>query len=179
MMKHLLDQHSVRRVDTTRASWAVAAATWACNSRITSSGYSPSQWVLGIGIRLPHSLLSNHSHLSLQTRAATDDAFNDRIQLLSTARSAVISSQYSRQLSKAMLARSRAPTSSPVQQLYSIGDAVFYHRPGIKREWINSWRGPAVVVGMEGNNLWLQHRHAVVKAATRHCRMARSDEGVP
>ena len=90
--RHVLDEHSVKRSDVGKSTWCIAVSTWACNSRMTPSGYSPAQWVLGgCGLRLPYGLLDQHAQLSLQSRAATDDAFNDSIQMIVSALRAVIS----------------------------------------------------------------------------------------
>ncbi len=44
---------------------------------------------------------------------------------------------------------------------------------------MHRWIGPAVIIGLESNNLWLSHRGAVVKAASRHVRPAEPEELVP
>ena len=64
---------------------------------------------------------------------------------------------------------------------FSIGDQVYYFR-GVgkaKSAWAHRWHGPAVVIGFEGNNLWLQHRGIAVNAAARHVRAAEPEECVP
>ena len=45
--KRLVDEKSVLFTEPTRMLWAMASTTWACNTAVDSSGYSPSQWVLG------------------------------------------------------------------------------------------------------------------------------------
>ena len=57
--RRLLDEFSVKFVPEQlhRVTWLTAAVTWACNSAIDDSGYSPAQWVLGRGLRLPYTLL--------------------------------------------------------------------------------------------------------------------------
>ena len=57
--RRLLDEFSVKFVPEQlhRVTWLTAAVTWACNSAIDDSRYSPAQWVLGRGLRLPYTLL--------------------------------------------------------------------------------------------------------------------------
>ena len=68
--RRLLDDSSVKFVPEQlhRVTWLTAAVTWACNSAIDDSGYSPAQWVLGRGLRLPYTLLDQTGRLSLHER---------------------------------------------------------------------------------------------------------------
>ena len=61
-----------------RVTWLTAAVTWACNSAIDDSGYSPVRWVLGRGLRLPYTLLDQTGRLSLHERVTRDRAFSER-----------------------------------------------------------------------------------------------------
>ena len=56
--RRLLDEFSVKFVPEQmhRVTWLTAAVAWACSSAIDDSGYSSAQWVLGRGLRLPHTL---------------------------------------------------------------------------------------------------------------------------
>ena len=65
--------------------WLCTVVNWAKNSKIGPSGFSPAQWVLGRGYRLPYSLLSNHSRLSLHQRARDDQTFQQRLGMLAAA----------------------------------------------------------------------------------------------
>lgn len=138
---------------------------WALNSRINSSGYSASQWVLGRGLSLPYDLLSSSSQLSLQTRVMEDRSFADRISLLSSARRASLALRYQRGLSRAFLARSRVTSAIPADHVFSDGDQVFYWRGRAKRKQDCSqrWVGPGVVIGHEQNSWWISHRNTTVK----------------
>ena len=88
---------------------------------------------------------------------------------------------YSRGLSRAFLARSRASDVAPAQHQFSLGDQVYYWRGRgrAKRDWSARWHGPAIVIGYEGNNLWLTHRNCTVKCSTRHVRLAEPEERLP
>lgn len=46
VMRALADERNVDFNDPARLSWAVSSVNWALNSRVTSSGYSASRWVL-------------------------------------------------------------------------------------------------------------------------------------
>ena len=97
-----------------------------------------------------------HKQLSLQIRARDDNQFAERLELVSAVQRGATAVRYSRGLSKAFLARSRAKESVPAEHHYSIGDQVFYWR-GVgkkKSQWAERWHGVAVVVGIEGQNLW-------------------------
>ena len=62
-----------------RILWLCSALNWAVNGAINESGYSPSQWVLGRGIKLPYSLLDSASRLSLHKRVNADPQFSERV----------------------------------------------------------------------------------------------------
>ena len=96
-----------------RVTWLTAAVTWACNSAIDDSGYSPAQWVLGRGLRLPYTLLHQTGRLSLHERVTRDRAFSERIAMMSAAQRSITSLRYDRALSRAVLARSRAHGADP------------------------------------------------------------------
>ena len=49
-----------------------------------------------------------------------------------------------------------------------------------KSQWSMRWLGPRIVIGHEGlANVWISHRHAVVKAAGNHVRLAEMEEQLP
>ena len=50
-----------------RISWLIAYVNNAVNMTISESGYSPSQWVLGRGLKLPCTMLSSSGRLAAQT----------------------------------------------------------------------------------------------------------------
>ena len=177
----VIDQFSVSFLDPSRTTWMITTANWALNSRIGVGGFSPSQWVLGRGLRLPYDLMSNHKKLALQLRARDDPDFSDRLQMVAAANRAATAAHYHRGLAKAFLARSRIKESLPAQHKFECGDQAFYFRGGStsKREWASRWHGPALVLGFEGNNLWLSHRNCVVKCSVRHVRLAEPEEELP
>ena len=138
-------------------TWLTAAVTWACNSAIDDSGYSPAQWVLGWGLRLPYTLLDQTGRLSLHERVTRDRAFSERIAMMSAAQRSITSLRYDRALSRAVLARSRAHGADPARQLFQVGDVVYYWRDNgkAKREWAAHWHGPATVIGLQHESLFM------------------------
>ena len=69
--------------------------TWR-NSAIDDSGYSPAQWVLGRGLRLPYTLLDQTGRLFLHERVTRDRAFSERIAMMSAAQRSITSLRYDR-----------------------------------------------------------------------------------
>ena len=57
--RRLIDEFSAKFVanQMLRVTWLTTAVTWAGNSAVDDSGYSPAQWVLGRRLRLPYTLL--------------------------------------------------------------------------------------------------------------------------
>ena len=145
--RRLLDEFSVKFVPEQlhRVTWLTAAVTWACNSAIDDSGYSPAQWFLGQGLRLPYTLLDQTGRLSLHERVTRDRAISERIAMMSATQRSISSLRYDRALSRAVLARSRAHGADPARQLFQVGDVVYYWRGNgkAKREWAAHWHGPA------------------------------------
>ena len=181
--RRLLDEFSVKFVPEQlhRVTWLTAAVTWACNSAIDDSGCSPAQWVLGRGLRLPYTLLDQTGRLSLHERVTRDRAFSERITMMSAAQRSISSLRYDRALSRAVLARSRAHGADPARQLCQVGDVVYYWRGNgkAKREWAAHWHGPATVIGLQHESLWLAHRTTTVKCSKGHVRHAMASEQLP
>ena len=178
--RRLLDEFSVKFVPEQmhRLTWLIFAVTWACNSAINDSGYSPAQWVLGRGLRLPYTLLDQTGKLSRVTKYR---AFSERIAMMSAAQRSITSLRYDRALSRAVLAKSRAHFADPARQLFQVGDVVCYWRGNgkAKREWAAHWHGPASVIGLQHESLWLAHRTTTVKCIKGHVRHATASEQLP
>ena len=124
----LIDEFSLdfRRED--RIVWLCAVNNWAANSAENGTGYSPSQWVLGRGIRLPYNMLSNSSRLSLHTRHTADKRFAERVAMMSSAQRAHIAMRYSKSISHAITARHRGDRALPPQVRFQLGDQVYTWR---------------------------------------------------
>ena len=83
--KALIDEFSIPFANSLRLSWLVSSVNWAVNTSVDESGFSPSQWVLGRGIKIPYNLLSQSGKLDLHTRHTGDRTFSERIALIAAA----------------------------------------------------------------------------------------------
>ena len=131
----LNDEFSVK-FQMHRVTWLTTAVTWACNSAIDDSGYSPAQWVLARRLRLPYTLLDLTGRLSLHERVTRDRTCSERIAMVSVAQRSITSLRYDRALSRAVLARSRAHGADAARELLQVGD-VMHHL-----EWAAHWHAP-------------------------------------
>ena len=78
-------------------------------------------------------------------------------------------------------ARSRAHGADPARQLFQVGDVVYNWRGNgkAKREWAAHWHGPATVIGLQQESLWLAHRTTTVKCSKGHVRHATASQQLP
>ena len=76
---------------------------------------------------------------------------------MKAAQKAIVATKYDKAISRSVLARSRAKATDPLAATWHIGDAAFYWRTDGKKGAKNRerWFGPAAVVGVQGNTLWL------------------------
>ena len=68
-----------------------------------------------------------------------------------------------------------------LDQLFQVGDVSYYWRGNgkAKREWAAHWHGPATVIGLQHESLWLAHRTTRVKCSKGHVRHATASEQLP
>ena len=144
---------------------------WAKNARINSSGYSPAQWVIGRGYKLPWSLLDEKQSGELASLQLTDQSpeFGRRMSWLWAARRAFETMDTSHCLRRALLAGVRA--SAHTQEIVN-GELVYVLRKVKKNRTdartafvTHQWYGPAIVVGKEKNNVFVSYRGRVTKVA--------------
>ena len=109
-LNHAVRANSV--VGLTQIRQACIMTNWAKNSRINASGFSPSQWVLGKGMRMPWSLLTGAGRLAELSKAETNPAFSQRLGILTAAKRAFEVLDTSARLRRAWLSRSRVTPSS-------------------------------------------------------------------
>ena len=141
------------------------------NARINSSGYSPAQWVIGRGYKLPWSLLDEKQGDELASLQLPDHSpeFGRRMSWLWAARRAFETMDTSHRLRRALLAGVRA--SSHTQGIET-GELVFVWRK-VKKNRTDAWRalvthrwyGPAIVVGKENNHVIVSYLCRVTKVA--------------
>ena len=176
--KGLIDDYSISFKERARVFWLQACCNWACNSQVNDTGYSPAQWALGRGVRLPYAVLGQSQKLAFLDRVAEDTSFAERLALMSGAQRAFAQMRHSSALARAFRSRARGAASYPSDVLFHVGDRVYYWRGKAlkKSDWSNRWIGPATVVGREGNSLWLSHRNRTIKAAAIHVRLATKEE---
>ena len=88
----------------------------------------------------------------MHERVVEQPVFAERLMFMKAAQQAITASRYDKQLSKAVLARSRARQTDPVTLTYRVGDHVFYYWYNPKRGYKHGdrWFGPASVVGIQG-----------------------------
>ena len=174
--------HSVRAnsvVGLTQVRTACIMCNWAKNSRVNASGFSPSQWVLGRGMRMPWSLLNGASRLAELSKAETDPVFSQRLGLLSACKRAFEVLDSNARLRRAWLARSRL---TPTAVSLPVGSMVYIHRKvrptkGAKLPLLKAqWHGPAYVIGHEGACIWCSYRGTCTKCAAEHVRKASPEE---
>ena len=101
--------------------------------------------------------------------------------MMSASQRSITSLRCDRALSRAVLARSRTHDADPARQLFQVGDVVYYWRGNgkAKREWAAHWHGPATVIGLQHESLWLAHRTTTVKCSKGHVRHATASEQLP
>ena len=158
---------------------ATVMVNWAKNSRGNASGYSPSQWVLGRGMRMPWSLLDRAGQLAEHQKALEHPDFSRRLGMLTAARRAFEVLDTSQRLRRAWLGRRRL---TPEATHLPPGTVVYIFRKvkprkGEKLTLVKGeWLGPATVVGHEGASLWCSYRGTCTKCAAEHVRRASDEE---
>ena len=101
--------------------------------------------------------------------------------MMSAAQRSINLLRYDRASSRAVLARSRAHGADPARQLFQVGDVVYHWRGNgkAKREWAAHWHGPATIIGLQHESLWVAHRTTTVKCSKGHVRHATTSEQLP
>ena len=132
---------------------------WAKNARINSSGYSPAQWVIGRGYKLPWSPLDEKQSGELASLELPD-----------------YSPEFGRRLSwlRAAGVRPSAHTQGIVNgELNHVWRKVKKNRTDARTALVtHRWYGPAIVVGKEKNNVFVSHRGRVTEVAPECLRKA-------
>ena len=132
----------------TALCWAVTAK----NSLYMHTGFSSYQLVFGANPNLPNVLTDKPPALEGTT---ISDSVMAHLQALHSARKGFIEAESSERIRRALRHKIRV-----VERQYQHGEKVYY-----KREDSNKWRGPASVIGNEGNTYWLRHGAHAVRAA--------------
>ena len=144
---------------------ALCWANMAKNSLQMHHGFSSYQLVLGANPRLPNVVYDKLPSLEGVTTSETVVA---HLQGLHTARKEFIASESSERIRRALRHKVRA-----CERSYANGEKVYYKRDADK------WKGPAVVIGHDGNTYFLRHGANVVRvAANRIVGVEDGDSGV-
>ena len=135
-------------IDGSRCNLDVALA-WAMNAKnclATVHGFSPYQLVLGRNPVLPSTL--NDKPPALQCEEDAQKYLMEHLQALHIARQAFIQAESSSKIRQALNSNVRSYSDA----VYSPGDLVYYKRLDSPK-----WKGPASVLGKEGQQVLLKH----------------------
>ena len=159
-------------MDDTNCNLDVAIA-WAINAKnclANVHGFSPYQLVLGQNPRLPSTL--NDQPPAFASDSDTQKYLLQHLQALHVARQAFIQAESSNKIRKALNSNVR----SYADAVYSQGDLVLY-----KRQNEAKWKGPATVLGKDGQQVLLKHGGYYVRV--HPCRLthvvSRNNSNVP
>ena len=134
-------------VDSTSCSvenalvWSVSAK----NSLHNNGGFSPNQLVFGRNPNLPSVLTAKPPGLRFVTPS---QVIAEHLNALHAARKAFTESESSRKIKTALQRQTRTSTSKECAN----GDHVYY-----KRQGENEWRGPGLVLGIDGKQVMVRH----------------------
>ena len=143
-----------------------------------SSEYSPAQWVIGRGYKLPWSLLDEKQSGELASLALPDHTpkFGRRKSWLRAARRAFETMDTGHRLRRALLAgvRASAHTHGTANgELVYVWRKVKKNRTDARTPLVtHGGYGPAIVVGKEKNSVFVSHRGRVTKVAPECLRKA-------
>ena len=121
--------------------WAVSAKNALHNNR----GFSPNQLVFGRNPNLPSVLTAKPPALRTVTPS---HLIAEHLNALHAARQAFIKCEASKKIKTALQHQTRTATSKSFQN----GEMVYYKRRAEKE-----WRGPAIVLGIEGKQILVKH----------------------
>jgi hypothetical protein len=167
MFKRTVEHSSVRGLQEMRMTCVLVSA--AKNSLRRKFGFSPSQWVCGTEPRLPGELADDGENLAANWQARDPQSeVARRFCIREAAHHAFVEMQNDEGLRRAALRQARVKKGP-----YEIGEMVFFYRKAGDR---GDWRGPAVVIGQEGENVWVSFAGRAFLCAREHLRVACPDE---
>ena len=143
-----------------------------CNRLVGNHGFSPNQWVLGTGHRLPASLAETDADPAVVSRVQEGSHFWQRLKLEQTCSEAFFRASNSSGLRRAALARTR-PQPGPFER----GELLMYWRShNLKRNLHGHWHGPARCFGRDEHGYWLVHRRIPMLCSPDFLRRAAQQE---
>lgn len=139
----------------------VAKLAQASNQLVSAAVFSPNQWALGAGIRLPASLASTDNDPAVVTRVVEGSSFWDRLQIEQVCSEAFFRAASSSALRRSVLSRLR-PQPGP----FDPGELLMYWRASDRKKNLHGrWHGPARCLGRDANGDWLVHNRIPILAA--------------
>ena len=127
-------------------SWCIQAK----NGLLNVNGYTPCQIGMGKNPVLP-SVLSDYP---TTYESATSSQVLENLQVMRAARKSFIEAESSQKIKKALMSKTRS--SNGVK--FVNGDLVFF-----KRKDENRWKGPATVIGQDGQQVILKHGGYIIR----------------
>ena len=168
----VLGEMLTKTIEDTRCNLDIAVA-WCINAKNSLQnvhGYSPFQLVFGRNPRVPGLLTDRPPALDSDTSA---EIVRANLNALHIARRAFIASDSSEKIRRAL--RHNVRSSGDVK--YFSGDKVYY-----KRLLTKKWKGPAVVLGQDGQQVLVKHGGIYVRVHPCRLRLARErppDPAIP
>ena len=118
------------------------------NSLQNVNGYSPNQLVFGANISLPSVVTDQPPALEPTTQS---EIIRKKLSVIHNARKNFIKSESSEKIRRALNHQVRTFS----EEVYIPGEKVYY-----KRRKVKGWKGPAKVLGKEGNFVLIRHGSA-------------------
>ena len=146
--------------------FAVMWCLCAKNSLINVHGFSPFQLVFSRNPTLPSLLTNKPPALNPEV---SSDLIRENLHALHSARKAFIAAENSEKLKRALSHNVR--TSGDIK--YFTGDIVYYKRLDRKK-----WRGPATVLGQDGQQILVKHGSTYVRVHPCRLRLERPTKSV-
>ena len=155
---HILTKMLHKVKDGQNCSWETALSWAVCakNQLINVQGFSPAQLVFGQNGNFPS--VMNSSLPGLEDIPESSVAAL-HVASMHLARQAFMEVESCQKIKLALKKQLRLPS----QPSYEIGDSVYYHRD-LGGKVVDKWRGPAKVIGRDGQALILRHGSRVVTA---------------
>ena len=166
-------------VSLQEVDWAIAEVGAAKNSLRRRHGYSPTQWLFGVGARVGDGLLDEEDvGVDRQAFIKPSDDWKRRQEIRNKAREAFVQTQASDSLQRAVLGRPRVVHGElePGQYVYIYRTMKTAGGVARQRQNIGEWIGPGIIVGKEGKNYWVSRGGRCLLCAREHLRLAESEE---
>ena len=144
----IISEMLVKVLEDTKCNFVIALA-WCVNAKKSLQnchGFSPYQLAIGTNPRLPSAIQDKLPALTAQY--PTTEILRQNLDALHTAREAFVQCERSEKLRRALSKNTRAYSDMP----FLNGDVVYYKRKDNAR-----WRGPATILGKDGQQVLLKH----------------------